>query len=228
MLINNIEVQVNKKDIKHYHLSVMPPNGNVIISCPKNSDDKVLKVFLSDKINWIKKQKEVFKSQKRQSKRQFVTGETFYIWGVPYKLRFVVNEKNNKIYAKNDILYLEMKKDSTTKNRFEVVKKFYSEILTKKLDKYVKKWEKVLGYESYGYAIRYMKTRWGSCKYGKLIFNTQLAEKNIKALDYVVLHELLHLKHKRHNKKFVKDMDTYLPNWRLIRDGLNEEILDYI
>lgn len=228
MKVNNIDVKVNKKNIKHYHLSVMPPNGNVIVSCPIQTDDKVLKVFLSDKINWIKKQKEVFANQKRQSKRQYVTGETFYIWGVPYKLKFTPNEKQNKIYVKNDILCLEMKKDSTVKSRFEIVKKHYAEMLTKKLEKYVKKWEKTLDLESTGYSVRYMKTRWGSCKDGKLIFNTQLAEKNIKALDYVVLHELLHLKHKKHNKDFVKDMDYYLPNWRVIRDNLNEEILDYI
>ena len=228
MLISDIEVKVNKKDIKHYHLSVMPPNGNVIVSCPKNTDDKVLRVFLFDKINWIKKQKEVFKNQRRQSKRQFVTGETFYIWGVPYKLNFITNEKNNKIYVKNNILYLEMKKSSTVKKRFEIIKKYYANILSKKIDKYVRKWQKILGFESHGYFIRYMKTRWGSCKDGKLFFNTQLAEKNVKSLDYVVLHELLHLKYKKHNKDFVRDMDYYLPNWRLIKDGLNEEILDYI
>ena len=228
MKVSNIDVKVNKKNIKHYHLSVMPPNGSVVVSCPVNTDDKVLKIFLTDKINWIKKQKEVFENQKRQSKRQYVTGETFYIWGSPYKLKFIANEKYNKIYIKNDVLCLEMKKDSTVKNRFETVKKYYSDILTKKIVKYIKKWEKALNLKSEGYSIRYMKTRWGSCKDGKLIFNTQLAEKNIKALDYVVLHELLHLKHKKHNKDFVRDMDYYLPNWRMIRENLNEEILDYI
>ena len=228
MLVNNINVKVNKKNIKNVHLSVMPPDGHVVLSCPASTDDKMLEIFVKSKSDFIEDSINKFKNQKRQSKRQFVSGETIYLWGTPYRLKFINNEKNNKFYVKNSIVYLEMKDTSKVIDRYNFIKKQYVIMLKNEIEKVISKWERITGIKSNGYKIRYMKTKWGSNINGILIFNTQLAEKSIISLDYVVLHELLHNIYKTHNKDFIKDLEKYLPNWESIKNNLNDEVLDYI
>lgn len=229
ILLNNIEIQVTKKDIKNIHLSVMPPNGLVKISVPNGITDDAIIAFASSKLGWIKKQINNFRAQERESKRQFVSGESFYLFGKKYLSNVNLGAKND-IFLKNDRVIITFKKNMTEIQKSNFVEKWYRNNLKKTLNEQITKWSQKINLFPKSWQIKTMKTKWGSCTNDKqkLWFNLQLAKKPIECIEYVVLHELVHLKFKKHNDDFNNYLFTYMPNWKERKDELNSFVLDYI
>lgn len=229
IILNNIEIQVTRKRIKNIHLSVMPPNGIVKISAPIEITDDALIAFASSKLSWIKEQISKFSSQERESKREYVSGESFYLFGKRYLLNINYGKRNN-IRLTNDRAILEIKNNLTEKQKTNYVSKWYRNQLKNKLSELIKIWSNKIKLLPDSWQIKDMKTKWGSCtkKSKKLWFNLQLAKKPIECIEYVVVHELIHLKHEKHNDNFKSMLSTYMSNWQDRKDKLNSFILDYI
>jgi predicted metal-dependent hydrolase len=223
--INNITIVVDRKDIKNIHLSVNPPDGNVKIASPFRVDDEAIRLFALSKLAWIKKQKNKFENQERQSAREFVLGESHYFKGKRYLLNIITTEtfKPIRIKTSNKYLDLYVKKESTTEYKKNVIVEWYRKELKKEIPELLDKWQKKIGVEINGWQVRQMKNKWGSCDIeNKTIrLNLEIVKKPIICLEYIIVHELVHLLERQHNDRFIELMNKYLPNWRLLRDELN-------
>ena len=229
IVISGIPIDIHKKNIKNMHLQIKPPNGQVVISAPLSMDDKATEVYARTNLGWIKKQIEKFQQQPRSAKRQYVSGETMYIWGKQYYLSFVPDSRKNSFKIQGNSIVLSMRKNSTVKQREKYIREQYRRLLKGEIEKILPKWEQITGLHCESWQIKYMITRWGTCntEKKKLWFNLQLAQKPVECLEYVILHELIHLKERTHNSIFIAYMDMYMKNWREVRKELNDLRLDY-
>lgn len=229
LIISDIPIEVNKKNIKNMHLYVKPPNGKVSVSAPLSMSDEAIERFVRTKFNWIRNQISKFDNQQRQSEREYVSGETFYVWGKRYYLQIEYSNKNSLALTR-DRAVLTVRKESTSEQREAFVREWYRDQLKADIARLLPKWEKITGLKASAWQTKYMTTRWGTCnaKTGKLWFNLQLAKKTPECLEYVILHELCHLEEKNHSERFVALMDKYMPMWREVKATLNEQTLDYM
>ena len=211
------------------HLQVKPPDGHVVISAPLSVDDKAIEAYARTQLGFIKKSISKFQDQLRASKRQYVSGETIYIWGKQYFLVFKPDNQKNNFEIQNQNIVLSMSAKSTVKQRDAYVKEEYRKILKEEIEKRLQKWEAQTGLKCDSWQTKYMVTKWGACSTDKkkLWFNLQLAQKPYRCLDYIILHELTHLITRKHDATFIAHMDRYMPNWREIRKELNDSRLDY-
>ncbi|MCU6697852.1 MULTISPECIES: YgjP-like metallopeptidase domain-containing protein [Clostridia] len=229
IVISGIPIDVQKKNIKNMHLQVKPPDGHVVISAPLAVDDKAIEAYARTQLGFIKKSIAQFQDQPRASKRQYVSGETMYIWGKQYFLVFTPDNQKNSFEIQNQNIVLSMNTKSTVKQRDAYVKEEYRKILKEEIEKCLPKWEAQTGLKCDSWQTKYMITKWGACSTDKkkLWFNLQLVQKPHACLDYVILHELTHLLTRKHDVTFIAHMDKYMPNWREVRKELNDSRLDY-
>ena len=230
VLISDIQIEIIKKDIKNMHLSVLPPDGKVRVSAPNNLSDESIIMFVKTKLGWIKKQQEKFELQPRQSEREYVSGETIYVWGHQYFLQVEYNQKKNSLVLVGNKAILSVRKESTAKQREKFVNEWYRSLLKTEVEKYLPKWEAITGLYCDSWQSKYMTTKWGTCNTStrKIWLNLQLAKKPIECLEYVILHELAHLKVKNHGPDFVAILDWHMPYWRECKKMLNDSKLDYM
>lgn len=230
VLISDIQIEIIKKDIKNMHLSVLPPDGKVRVSAPNNLSDESIIMFVKTKLGWIKKQQEKFELQPRQSEREYVSGETLYVWGHQYFLQVEYNQKKNSLVLVGNKAILSVRKESTVKQREKFVNEWYRSLLKTEVEKYLPKWEAITGLYCDSWQSKYMTTKWGTCNTStrKIWLNLQLAKKPIECLEYVILHELAHLKVKNHGPDFVAILDLHMPYWRECKKMLNDSKLDYM
>ncbi len=228
MIVSGVEIEVIKKNIKNMHLSVLPPVGKVRISTPLNISDDAIKLFAIAKIGWIRKQIVKYENQPRQSEREYVSGESHYLWGQRYRMEIKHSKTANKIEIKANKLILTVRENSTQQQRENVMNEWYRAEIKAKLPALFEKWESVIGVKPNEYGVKNMLTRWGTCnvKAKRILINLQLAKKPIHCLEYIIVHELVHLIEKTHNSVFVEHMDKFIPNWRVIKDELNSFIMD--
>ena len=230
VLISDIQIEIIKKDIKNMHLSVLPPDGKVRVSAPNNLSDESIIMFVKTKLGWIKKQQEKFEQQPRQSEREYVSGETLYVWGHQYYLQVEYNQKRNSLVLEGNKAILSVRKESTVKQREKFVNEWYRSLLKTEVEKSLPKWETITGLYCDSWQSKYMTTKWGTCNTStrKIWLNLQLAKKTIECLEYVILHELAHLKVKNHGADFVAILDLHMPYWRECKKMLNDSKLDYM
>lgn len=230
IVVSNISVEVIRKSIKNMHLSVLPPDGRVRVSAPVRLTDEAITMFVRTKLGWIKKQQEKFQQQPRQSERQYVSGESLYVWGRQYFLQVEYSYKGNSLVFSGDNAILTVRKESTAKQREAFVNEWYREQLKQEVAKYLPKWEKITGLYCSGWQSKYMTTKWGTCNTNtrKIWLNLQLAKKPLECLEYVILHELAHLKVKNHGPEFVAVLDQHMPQWQERKKLLNESKLDFM
>lgn len=224
LLIGDIDIEVITKNIKNIHLSVHPPNGRVRLAVPKNMNDESVRLFAISKLSWIKLQKKKFQKQTRETPREFVSGESHYLFGERYLLNIVETKSKQRVtIANNTQLNLYVKKDSTKESREKIMNEWYRSKLKLEIPKHIEKWEKIMGVSVSDWNVRKMKTKWGSCNIQdkRILINLELAKKNPRGLEYVVVHEMVHLLERHHNEKFKEYMDAFLPNWRAVRNEIN-------
>ncbi|MDD4399744.1 MAG: SprT family zinc-dependent metalloprotease [Dysgonamonadaceae bacterium] len=228
--LGTVEALVVRKPIKNLHLSVLPPNGWVRISAPERMKDNAIRTLIALRLPWIKKQQAKFTGQERQTKRDYVSGESHYLFGKRYRLELVYkNEVPAVILKGKNKLILRVRPKSPISKRREVMLDWYRQELHKVVDGLIVKWQKKIGVQAKFWAIKRMKTRWGTCnhKRGRILINLELAKKPVACIEYVVVHELLHLIEKKHDDKFVALMTRYLPKWKSTKEELNRFILSY-
>ena len=228
--VANISIEVIKKNIKNMHLSVLPPDGKVRVSAPVTLSDDSIAMFVRTKLDWIRKQQETFRNQPRQSERQYVSGETVYVWGKQYFLQVEYSYKGNNLVLSGDRAILTVRKESTTQQRENFVNEWYRTLLKAEIAKLLPKWEKITGLYCSSWQTKYMTTKWGTCNTAskKIWLNLQLAKKPPECLEYVILHELAHLQVKDHGPAFIAILDQYMPYWRERKRQLNNSTLDYM
>jgi predicted metal-dependent hydrolase len=228
--LGSIEALVVRKPVKNLHLSVLPPNGWVRVTAPQEMKDDAVRTLIALRLPWIKKQQAKFAGQERQTKRDYVTGESHYFFGKRYRLEVVYRDAvpTVKLKGKSKII-LQVRPKSSIDKRREIMADWYREELHNVINDLVGKWQKKIGVQVKFWSIKQMKTRWGTCnsKRARILINLELAKKPLYCIEYVLVHELLHLVEKKHNDKFVKLMTNYIPKWKGIKDELNRLMLSY-
>lgn len=222
--IANIEIDVFRKDIKNMYLAVYPPFGKIRLSIPKNTNEEVIRLFLIDKLGWIKKQVKNFKSQSRETRRNYISGESHFFRGKRYMLEIIETDKFSKVsLVGTKKIIMEVPKKTSRDYRFSLMEEWYRNEMRNIIPTILRKWEIIIGVNAKSYGIRKMKTKWGSCNVdsAKLWFNLELIKKPSICMEYIIVHELIHLIEKKHNNQFIKLMDKYMPNWRVYEFELN-------
>lgn len=223
ILINDIKIEVTFKDIKNVHLSVHPPFGNVTLSSPTENSVKKINTYLITKLPWIRKQQKKILEQDRESSRDFITRESHYFLGKRYLLKLSESVRPS-VKLHHDVIELFSPKNYTTEQKEKQMYNWYKQQLIGVLGKYTLMYCRKMNVTFDSYHIRKMKTKWGSCNPDKSIinFNIELVKKPVECIEYIVVHEMLHLLVRNHNQDFIILMDKYLPNWRIQKKILND------
>jgi len=223
LTIRGIDIDVIYKDIKNLHIGVYPPMGRVRVAAPLRLDDDRVRLAVIQRLPWIKKKREQLQSAERQSRREMVTGESHYVWGVRYRLKVVERPGRGHVEVDGQRLLLYVPTAIDGDARLAILRRWQREQLRARIPALIAQWEPIIGRQVPCWSIRRMKTKWGSCnrETGHIWFNLELAKKHPDCLEYIVVHEMTHLLEPNHGERFGGVMDKYSPNWRSMRDELN-------
>lgn len=221
--LGSIEISITRKKIKTLRLTVHPPDGRVRISSPLKASDDYVKKFALSRIEWIKKQQEKFQLQEKLPSCRYVSGENHFFRGKLYILDVRYKEKKPRVFLNGNILNLHARPGSSVEKRRKILYDWYRSELKKQIPLMIEKWSLIVGETPLEWRVKNMKTRWGTCntRAKRIWISLKLAEKSDKCLEYVVVHEMVHLLEGGHRKPFIYHMDRVLPEWRIIRDNLN-------
>ena len=222
MLIENITVTVEKKNIKHMYMRILPPNGDVKISAPSHISDREIIDFVKSKKDWILKKQKYIIENDIAAPYKYDNGEKHPLWGKEYELQLISNVNAKNAFVMDDKIYLPIPKRSTIEKRKNILDELYRAELKKAIPSVLDKCSKIVGRTPTDITVRKMKN-WGNCKQnGKITLNLNLAKKDMECLEYVMIHELCHLIEFNHGKEFKRLMDKFCPNWKKIKKRLNE------
>lgn len=223
ILINQITITIEKKRIKNMYLRILPPEGRVHISAPLRMSEEEIKRFVLSKMDWILQQQKKLQNRHTHEELTYSNGEELYVWGKCYHLSVVEGYTKNAIHAAADTILLSVKAGCSLEEKKKLLDHWYINELQLKIPSLMEHWERIIGVTASGFRIRDMKTRWGTCniRTKTICFNLQLAKKDPRCLEYVVIHELVHLLEKSHNHVFKAYMTKFLPEWKQIKGELN-------
>ncbi len=220
--LGGVSVDVLRKDIKHLHLSVHPPTGRVRISAPERMNLDTIRVFAISKLGWIKRHQHTMREQERETPREFLERESHYVWGRRCMLKLETTSRSS-VELDHHRLVIRTKKEATTNLRQTLLDRWYRRQVQEAVPALLERWESRLEVKAKRFFVQHMKTKWGSCNHraGTIRLNTELAKKPPVCLEYLVVHELMHLIEPTHGPKFLELMDRFMPKWRHYRDELN-------
>ena len=223
--ISNLTIDIVRKDIKNMHLAVYPPHGRIRLSAPENTDSEMMRLFAISKIGWIKKHIKNFEAQPRETPREYISGESHFFQGKRYMLNVIERKGFNKVEikgSKNIILYV--RPNTSKEDKAVLLREWYRVEMKKQIPELLSKWESIIGVKANEWAIKQMRTKWGTCNIEakRIWLNLELSKKPIICLEYIIVHELVHLLERNHNDKFVSYMNQFMPKWRMYKTELNK------
>lgn len=222
--LGDVRVTTVFKAVKNVHLTVHPPEGRVTLVAPTGTRPEVARAYAISKLSWIRDQQRKLKAQARETPRQFVPRESHYVWGRRYLMQVVEHAGRTKVELGSKALTLYVRPGASLEKRAGIVHEWHKLQLHTEVPALIAKWEKRLGVKVNGYYLQRMKTKWGSCNtmLGNIRLNTELVKKPKDLLEYVVIHEMAHLKERNHSDAFVRILNKHFPEWREARLILNE------
>ena len=222
--IGELSVLVTRKAIKNVHLSVHPPNGRVTLVIPTSTRLDVARAYAISQLRWINRQQQQLVGQARETPRQFTTRESHLVWGRRYLMSVVYQDSKPSVSLGHRRLTLIVRPGSSGEKRAQVMHDWHKRLLHEVVPGLIEKWEKKLKVTVSGYFLQRMKTKWGSCNHqaGNIRLNTELVKKPKDLVEYVIVHEMVHLIEPTHNEQFVALLAKHYPNWREARAELNE------
>ena len=180
-------------------------------------------MFAISKLGWIKKQQEKFRKQQRESERELITRESHYFLGKRYLLKVIEAEAVPLVNIKHDKLILQVRAGTSTKQKQVILQEWYRQQMKELVPKYISIWEEKMKVKVQEFGIKKMKTKWGTCnrEAKRIWLNLNLAKKPPECIEYIVVHEMVHLLERTHNAKFIAYMNKFLPQWKHIKEELN-------
>ena len=222
--IGGVPVEVVRKDIKNVHLSVHPPTGRVRIAAPARMGLETIRVFAVTKLPWIRRHQRKLAEQVREPAREYLHLESHYVWGRRRLLRVAHRTGRPSVALSARFITLYVPPHASAKLKAEVLHQWHKTLLHDAIPALIRRWEPRLGVRVKGYFLQRMKTKWGSCNHlaGHIRLNTELVKKPKDALEYVIVHEMVHLVVPDHSARFIDFLDTHWPGWRSTQRELNE------
>lgn len=228
--MTGILVEVVRKDIKNLHLAVYPPSGRVRVAAPLRLNDEAVRLAVISRLGWIRKRQAGFGEQDRQSEREMVRGESHYVQGRRYRLQLIETTGGASVRIRNNsTLELHVRPGTNRETREAILHRWYRRMLRAQVPQLIAKWEPLVKADVADCGIKKMKTRWGSCNAAdrRIWLNLELAKKSPTCLEYILVHEMVHLLERHHNDRFREYMDRLMPQWRLYREELNRAPLSH-
>jgi predicted metal-dependent hydrolase len=221
--VGGVTVDVVLKGIKNVHLSVHPPTGRVTIAAPAHMSLDTVRLFAIAKVGWMRKQQVKLNQQDRETSRDFLSRESHYVWGERYLMKVIEADAPVFIELKHKRMIFQIRPEWDSDRKKELLDSWYRELLRDAAQSLLNVWERKIGVKANGVSVRRMKTKWGSCNptAKTILLNTDLAKKPRECLEYIVVHELVHLLEPTHNDRFIHLMDQYMPKWQSHRQLLN-------
>ncbi|MFL5804930.1 MAG: M48 family metallopeptidase [Roseiflexaceae bacterium] len=226
--VSGIPVEIVRKNIKNLHLGVYPPNGRVRVAVPLRLDDDAVRLAVIARLGWIRRQQQQFEQQERQSQREMITGESHYVQGRRYRLNVIEHNGPATVSLPNNrTLELHVRPTASRDQREAVLHRWYRQQLRERIPPLIARWELEVGVTVAEWGIKKMKTHWGTCNIEarRIWLNLELAKKPASCLEYILVHEMVHLLERHHNERFSAWMDRLMPQWRLHREELNRSPL---
>jgi predicted metal-dependent hydrolase len=222
--LGEIAIAVTRKKIKHVHLSVYPPAGRVTLVAPAGTRLEVARAYAVSRLGWIREQQTKLRAQARETTRQFIERESHYLWGRRYLLSIREQEAKPSVRLTHRWLTLTVRPGTSRAKRQAIMHEWHKSLLHDVVPALIRRWQPKLGVEVAGYFLQRMKTKWGSCNHRArhIRLNTELVKKPKDLLEYVVVHEMLHLIAPTHSEQFLTLMTRHYPSWREAREELNE------
>ena len=221
--LGTIEVEVVRKDIKNVHLSVHPPSGRVTIAAPSRLSLDTIRIFVISKLAWIRQQQQKLIGQEREAPREYLNRESHYVWGQRYLFKIIEGDFPTSIELSHRRMILRTRPGSSLSRKQVQLDAWYRGQLKVAVPPLIAKWERLMKVKVERFFVQRMKTKWGSCnpRARSIRLNTDLAKKPRECLEYIVVHELVHLLEPTHNARFIALMDQFMPKWQSHRDALN-------
>ena len=221
--LGDMAVDVIRKEIKNVHLSVHPPTGKVRIAAPSRMSLDTIRVFAISKLPWIRQQQRKLQEQERESPREYLNRESHYVWGRRYLLTIIESDQPASVEVGHSRINLRVRPGTDHAKRQSILEDWYREQVKQAVPKLINKWERLMGVKAERCFVQRMKTKWGSCNPNArtIRLNTDLAKKPRECLEYIVVHELVHLLEPTHNARFIALMNQFLPKWPSYRQALN-------
>ena len=222
--LGKLSILVTRKDIKNVHLSVYPPDGRVTLVAPIATRLDVARAYAISRLGWIRQQQAKLKSQARETPRKFIERESHYLWGRRRLLSVAYRDAKPSVSIDHKRITLTVRPGSDSGKRAEVIHDWHKSLLHEVVPALIEKWQRKLKVKITGYFLQRMKTKWGSCNHraGNIRLNTELAKKPKDLLEYVIVHEMVHLLEPTHSERFIALMTKHYPAWREARAELNE------
>jgi predicted metal-dependent hydrolase len=220
--LGDILIKIEYKHIKNLRLTVSPPDGKVHVSAPINTPKDAIRNFAASKSQWIEKHRIKYRNLPHAA-NTFLNREIYYVWGRAYELELIERRGHPKIVLSDSQLIMSIRPDTTKTKKQALLDNWYRNMLKEAAPVIIKKWEQIIGIIVKKLYLRKMKSHWGSCNYGKqtIRLNTELVKKPFECLEYVTVHEMLHMLEPHHDQAFYRLMNTYLPSWKTIRKKMN-------
>ena len=220
--IDGIQAQITWKKIKNCYIRLLPPEGRVQISAPHKMSNKAVKALFLERLDWIRAKQKMIQNRPIPQPLHFLDGEEHFFLGMPYHLQIQHSYRKRQPAISGEALFLYLNKQGTIDYREQILYQWYRHELEKIIPPLIKKWEPILDVKVSEWRIRKMKTRWGTCNTvaHRIWLNLELIKKPYKCIEYVLVHELVHLLEPSHNKRFYTLMDHYLPGWQQQRQQL--------
>ncbi len=221
--LGTIEADVVFKDIRNVHLTVLPPKGRVRISAPRHMALDTVRVFALSKLSWIKAQRVNMAAQDREAPREYLERESHYVWGRRYLLKLIEVDAAPSVELRHRTLVLTVRPKTDIAAKDALLARWYRDQVRMRAATLLVEWSRILGLNAPRVHVQHMKTKWGSCSPARrsIRLNTELAKKPPGCLEYIVVHELVHLLEPTHNERFKALMRTFLPEWEDRRRELN-------
>ncbi len=228
--LGNISIEVEQKNIRNLHLSVYPPKGRVRIAAPSKMKLDTIRIYAISKLSWIKKQQTKILSQKREAPREYLTKESHYYFGKRYLLKVIELDTMPVVNLTHKTIELYVRPGSDTEKRKQILEHWYREQLREVVADLVSHWEKKMKVKVEEFGIKKMKTKWGTCneEARRIWLNFELVKKPLECIEYIVVHEMVHLKERHHNDKFISYMNHFLPEWKQLKADLNKLPVSHI
>ncbi len=222
--LGNLTIDVEQKDIKNVHLSVYPPSGRVRIAAPLRMDLDTIRIYAISKLAWIKMQQHKFLTQVREAPREYLNKESHYFLGKRYLLKVIELDAPPLVDVKHNTIEMYVRPDTDIRKRQVIMDEWYRKQLKQLVPPVIEKWEKAMGVSINEFAIKKMKTRWGTCnrEAKRIWLNLELAKKPFHCIEYIIVHELAHMLERTHNDNFIAIMDNFLPEWKHLKNELNK------
>ncbi|WP_133478784.1 M48 family metallopeptidase [Cognatilysobacter segetis] len=223
-----LAVQVERKPIRHLHLSVYPPDGRVRVAAPRRLEMEAIRLFVIGHLPWIRREQRKMRSQRRLPAKTYVPRESHFLWGRRYLLNIVEGDGPPVVVRRHRSLDLHVRSGTSAEERGDLLERWYRSQVRQAARDAIGRWEDVLAVHVRRLHVQRMRTKWGSCtpRAGSIRLNTRLAAAPLECLNYVVLHEMAHLRFPNHGPGFVRLLNRVMPAWRDIRSHLNDLPLD--